>query len=146
MSASLIHSHPIALSRTAICQAASFHTTHKRSDLMEFFDDKKNWGANEVRCGRSWKIDELRLKSNVDLHKLWFVLLKERNMLLTMEENCKKHWELFPNPERIDKIADSMENLERVVRERNKAYHLLETGEHGEQPSKLVTSQLGKCI
>lgn len=39
---------------------------------MEFFDNEKNWGHDEVKCGRSWKKDELRLKSNSDLHKLWY--------------------------------------------------------------------------
>jgi hypothetical protein len=34
-----------------------------------------------------------------------FVLLKERNMLLTMEHECKEQAELFPNPERIDKVS-----------------------------------------
>lgn len=33
-----------------------------------------------------------------------YVLLKERNMLLTMEHECKAQFELFPNPERIDKV------------------------------------------
>lgn len=36
-----------------------------------------------------------------------------------------------------------MENIETVVRERNRAYHKLETGEHGERPGKLVFSRLG---
>jgi large subunit ribosomal protein L47 len=36
-----------------------------------------------------------------------------------------------------------MENLETVVRERNKAYHQLETGETGERPGRLVSNQLG---
>ena len=62
-----------------------------------------------------------------------FVLLKERNMLLTMEEAYKQETEIMPNQERIDKVEESMENLEYVVRERNRAYFELETGESGEQ-------------
>lgn len=38
------------------------------------------------------------------LHIFRFVLLKERNMLLTMEHECKANFNLFPNPERIDKV------------------------------------------
>lgn len=110
---------------------------------MDFFDDEKNWGATQVKSGRSWTKDELRIKSNSDLHKLWYVLLKERNMLLTMEENAKAEWKLFPSPERLDKVEESMENLETVVRERNKAYHMLETGETGERPEKLEMNILG---
>ncbi len=33
-----------------------------------------------------------------------YVLLKERNRLLTMEEEYRHQHELFPNPERIDKV------------------------------------------
>ncbi|KAL0119876.1 hypothetical protein PUN28_007954 [Cardiocondyla obscurior] len=131
------------LRSTPTLHCAFIHLTSERRDLMEFFDDPKNWGKNEVRVGRSWHKDELRLKSNSDLHKLWFVLLKERNMLMTMEEACKQAHEIFPNPERLDKVEDSMENLESIVRERNRAYHLLETGETGERPGQLVYSILG---
>ncbi|KAK2581581.1 hypothetical protein KPH14_002090 [Odynerus spinipes] len=122
---------------------ALLHTSLPKFDLMEFFDDKNNWGKDEVKVGRNWKKDELRLKSNEDLHKLWFVLLKERNMLLTMQEACKRADEIFPNPERLDKVEMSMENIESVVRERNRAYHLLETGETGERPARLVSNVLG---
>lgn len=110
---------------------------------MEFFEDKKNWGKNEVRCGRSWRLDELRIKSNSDLHKLWYVLLKEKNMLLTLEHECERTYELFPSPERIDKVQESMDNLETVVRERNKAYHMLETGRDGERPLRTETNRIG---
>lgn len=95
---------------------------------MEFFDDKKNWNENEVKHGRSWRLDELRIKSNEDLHKIWYVLLKERNMLKTMEHEYKREWKYWASPERIDKVEESMANIETVVKERNRAYYQLETG------------------
>lgn len=110
---------------------------------MEFFDNKKNWTKNEVRCGRSWRLDELRIKSNSDLHKLWYVLLKEKNMLLTMEHECDQKFELFPNPERIDKVQESMQNVETVVRERNRAYYRLEIGNDGERPAFFAPNRIG---
>lgn len=122
---------------------AGIHSTVPRYDLMEFFDDKKNWATNEVRSGRSWRLDELRIKSNSDLHKLWYVLLKEKNMLLTMEHECERLIELFPSPERLDKVQESMNNIETVVRERNKAYHLLETGRDGERPARVEANAIG---
>ncbi|XP_033223976.1 39S ribosomal protein L47, mitochondrial [Belonocnema kinseyi] len=128
---------------TSLARHAFIHTTPVRNGLMEFFDDEKNWGKRIIKVGREWYKDELRIKSNEDLHKLWYVLLKERNMLLTMEASAKRRYELFPNPERIDKVEISMENLEAVVRERNKAYHLLETGETGERPAKVVRNAIG---
>ena len=32
----------------------------------------------QIKAGRSWRSEELRLKSFDDLHKLWYVLLKEK--------------------------------------------------------------------
>nr|SVE85752.1 EOG090X0DBE [Daphnia pulicaria] len=119
---------------------ASIHTTSfKQSNLMAFFDDPKNFGAQEVKSGRSWTLDELRIKSNVDLQKLWFVLLKERNMLFTMEHNCREDCRLFPSPERIDKVQDSMRRIEEIVHERNDAFWQLEIGEKAPNPRAVKT-------
>jgi large subunit ribosomal protein L47 len=110
---------------------------------MEFFDDKKNWNENEVKHGRSWLLPELRIKSNTDLHKLWYILLKERNMLKTMEHQHKAQWVYWASPERIDKVEESMANIETVVRERNTAYYQLEVGHKGERPEKNLSNVLG---
>uniref|UniRef100_A0A1E1X9U2 Large ribosomal subunit protein uL29m n=1 Tax=Amblyomma aureolatum TaxID=187763 RepID=A0A1E1X9U2_9ACAR len=137
-------SRAVSLNRTsAVVCYSPLHTSCVQHGLMEFFEPKDKWGADEVRAGKSWSKDELRIKSNSDLHKLWYILLKEKNMLLTMEEAAKREAELFPNPERIDKVKESMTNLEAVVRERNEAYFLLETGETGEQPSVLKENLYG---
>ncbi|XP_005184837.1 large ribosomal subunit protein uL29m [Musca domestica] len=137
------HVQPQLCASASAITGRNFSTNQTKCDLMQFFDDPKNWPENEVKVGRAWKLDELRIKSNKELHQLWYVLLKERNMLLTMEHECNEKMELFPSPERLDKVKISMENLETVVRERNKAYHLLETGETGERPQRLVANNLG---
>jgi len=125
---------------------ASIHCSAVRMDLSEFFEVEKFRGEKTVRVGREWRKDELRLKSNTDLHKLWFVLLKERNMLLTMEEAHKDEFVAMPNPERVDKVEISMENLEEVVRERNKAFHQLEIGVSGERERVYRTDCFGRIV
>ncbi|KAL7674175.1 hypothetical protein ACOME3_000455 [Neoechinorhynchus agilis] len=119
---------PNALS-IALRPLASLTPTEK--GLMEFFDNEKNWGANYIVHGRSWRKEEIRLKSNIDIQKLWFVLLKERNMLLTMQEEYRRQYEVFPNPERIDKVELSMENILEVVKERDVAVNMLNKGRTG---------------
>lgn len=111
---------------------------------MQFFDEKKNWNENEVKHGRSWLLPELRIKSSSDLHKIWYVLLKERNMLKTMEEEHKNAWKFWASPERLDKVDESMQNIETVVKERNRAYYELETGTKFESvPSRRLYNELG---
>ena len=99
-----------------------------------------------MKCVSTDRKDELRLKSHSDLHKLWFVLLKERNMLLTMEQAYKEEYVNLPNEERIDKVELSMENLEEVVRERNRAYYQLEVGSSGERERTYRPDCFGRMV
>ena len=55
--------------------------TASNDQLVAFTEDPDLRGEEEVKTGRAWRADELRLKSHDDLHKLWYVLLKEKNKL-----------------------------------------------------------------
>lgn len=57
-----------------------------------------------------------------DLHKLWFVLLKERNMLETYKQYAKATGQVMENKERIQKVAVSMARLKTVIGERSLEY------------------------
>ena len=74
------------------------------------------------RVGRSWKASELRLKSFEDLHKLWFVLVKERNMLETERDVAKRRGVQMNNPARLRKVRVSMARLKTVLNERSREY------------------------
>ncbi|KAF0685101.1 Aste57867_22975 [Aphanomyces stellatus] len=72
--------------------------------------------------GGDWKAWMLRNKSTEDLHKLWYVLLKERNALLTEQAECHGKNMVFPNPFRKSKVRKSMARIKLVLHERSLIY------------------------
>lgn len=94
----------------------SFHSSRQSSGINDFFH-----GAASGKTGREWSCADLRLKSFDDLHKLWFVLLKERNMLFTHQQFCKSSMIQMQNPERFHKVKKSMAHIKRVLHERHLA-------------------------
>lgn len=58
--------------------------------------------ASFPSAGRAWLASELRLKSFDDLHRLWFICLKERNMLLTERLYYKQVGQAQPDPHRLE--------------------------------------------
>ncbi|XP_072264248.1 large ribosomal subunit protein uL29m [Pyxicephalus adspersus] len=117
-------------------QRTSFHSSAERRGLEEFFDDPQNWGEKTVKSGELWTINQLRGKSSEDLHKLWYVLLKEKNMLLTLEQESKRQRVAMPSPYRLYKVTKSMEHLDKVVNERETALRLLQTGQEKGRPGE----------
>jgi len=70
--------------------------------------------------GRSWKSDELRLKSDADLHKLWYVLLKEKLALKSdmYHLGIREHEKVTIIKQCIQKVSLSMSRLRSVMGER----------------------------
>lgn len=70
--------------------------------------------------GRAWRAEELRLKSHSDLHKLWYVLLKEKNKLKSDFLMAKQMQQMFFGHDSMGKVQLSMARLLTVVNERKK--------------------------
>ncbi len=68
--------------------------------------------------GRAWTAADLRKKSWDDLHSLWIVLLKERNLLLSERDAARARKERLANPFRATKVRKSMSRVKAVMWER----------------------------
>ncbi|KMT05795.1 hypothetical protein BVRB_7g166340 [Beta vulgaris subsp. vulgaris] len=111
-----ILSAAVASEHSSASAAASISV---RNPLEQFFEvDRAADDEKRVVYGRGWKASELRLKSWDDLHKLWYVLLKEKNMLMTQRQMLNAQNLRFPNPERISKVRRSMCRIKHVLTER----------------------------
>lgn len=84
------------------------HTSTRLKGLEEFFEGGKSLpvfdGQTKAVYGRAWSAPELRLKSFEDLHKLWFVLLKELNLLSTQKSEATRLGQKFFAKSRIHKV------------------------------------------
>ena len=76
--------------------------------------------ANSTAAGRAWKANELRLKSFEDLHKLWYVCLKEKNLLETERHMARATKTEFKNDWRLPAVKTSMARIKTVINERRK--------------------------
>ncbi len=70
------------------CIVRGFHSSAVNQGIEEFFE--KKIGTESVIIGRPWTAADLRRKSFEDLQKLWYVLYKERNMLLSEREKRRR--------------------------------------------------------
>jgi len=90
------------------------------SPLDAFRDTVPREKREAEPVGRSWTVKELRRKSYDDLHKLWYVLYKERNMLLTESNLSRRHGYSMVQPERRKKVRKSMGAIKHVLGERKR--------------------------
>jgi hypothetical protein len=88
-------------------------------NLYEFTGYKEDT-RQYLSTGRPWRAEELRLKSHDDLHKLWYVLLKEKNKLKSDWLVSSQLGQQFYGYSDILKVRLSMSRLLTVVNERKK--------------------------
>eukprot|EP01041_Mallomonas_annulata_P005332 gene5332-10661_t len=110
-------------------QLATFHCTPISRGIEEFFDPKKLKPTDVIITGRSWTAADLRRKSFDDLHKLWYVLYKERNLLLTAKEKARRSLRPISAAEeaRYMKVKRSMGAMKLVLAERKRISQMLKT-------------------
>ncbi|KAF9013282.1 mitochondrial 39-S ribosomal protein L47 (MRP-L47)-domain-containing protein [Cyathus striatus] len=101
--------------------------------------------------GRAWKASELRLKSFQDLHTLWYVTLRERNLLATQKEEARRMGvmssQFYVSRARLEACRKTMAHIKAVINERRLAYLKaveLAEKEVEEYHNKVVLQQLQK--
>lgn len=75
-------------------------------------------------AGRAWNASELRLKSFDDLHKLWWTVIKECNVLYTQKDEARRRNVRFINSDRLTKCRQSLARIKTVLTERQKSQKL----------------------
>ncbi|KAJ2776984.1 54S ribosomal protein L4 mitochondrial, partial [Coemansia linderi] len=93
--------------------------------LEEFFESSQRLPVTRDQTGRAWTASELRQKSWEDLQKLWYVVLKERNVLASQAEETRRlsiPSKYFSNKSRVVKCKKSMARIKTVLNERRLAW------------------------
>jgi len=103
------------------CRGIATQTFPTLMSLDEFRDPVPRQKRMQELVGRSWSVKELRRKNYDDLQKLWIVLYKERNMLLTERQIGRRRSIIFPQPERFQKVQKSMGAIRHVLGERKRS-------------------------
>jgi len=106
----------------AVPARSFFQASRPARSLDDFFTNQQ---AKHV--GRSWECRELANKSFEDLRQLWFVLLKEKNMLLTYRNLCRQTTTQMKNPRRMSLVRKSMANIKSVLHQRNHEHKMAST-------------------
>jgi len=113
-------------------KSKSFHSSRAVSfGFEEFVEPAKTKPTDVFVAGRSWTVSDLRRKNFDDLHKLWYVLYKERNLLLSEREKSRRGQRPVStlDENRYIKVKRSMGAIKHVLKERSKIKKILATEE-----------------
>ncbi|EXJ81064.1 hypothetical protein A1O3_07352 [Capronia epimyces CBS 606.96] len=127
------HPLPVPVARDHRTTAAEYAGSEDHG-LWGFFDQKRQSMLppdEESSHGRAWTYQELSVKSFEDLHKLYWVCVKEQNRALTREKERKRvraGYGALESEERVDAIRETMTLIREVLADRQLSYdqaHLL---------------------
>ncbi|KAK0643498.1 mitochondrial 39-S ribosomal protein L47 (MRP-L47)-domain-containing protein [Cercophora newfieldiana] len=102
--------------------------TDPNHGLWEFFASREaavSPPAEDAKHGRGWMVEELRGKSWEDLHKLWWVCVKERNRISTASYDRNRNSLGFGDAEaraRDNEVKVTMRGIKHVLTERQYAW------------------------
>ncbi|KAF2092317.1 MRP-L47-domain-containing protein, partial [Saccharata proteae CBS 121410] len=101
--------------------------TDPNHGLWGFFKDKKllTTPKEEFAFGRAWSEVELRRKSWDDLHKLWWVCVKERNRIATVtheRQRLRAGYGEYEALERDATVHETQKNIRTVLLQRYYAF------------------------
>ncbi|KAG8730276.1 54S ribosomal protein L4 mitochondrial [Ceratobasidium sp. 414] len=99
--------------------------------------------------GRPWLASELRRKSFKDLHTLWYILARERNLLATQDHEARRQnidAGSFTNiTQRNRRCQKSMSRIKQVLNERRLAYdQAVQLHQEGVTPEQLAAAEAEK--
>ncbi|KAH7913402.1 mitochondrial 39-S ribosomal protein L47 (MRP-L47)-domain-containing protein [Hygrophoropsis aurantiaca] len=128
---------------------AFFRKTQKKGEKVGY-ETVESRDSIAEDSGRSWKAIELRRKSFKDLHTLWYVLVRERNLLATQREEARRIG--VRNPEALaattkaHQCRKSMARIKCVINERRLLYekHLRATPPEAKESSNPSTTPANK--
>ncbi|KAL4537984.1 hypothetical protein Ndes2526B_g04164 [Nannochloris sp. 'desiccata'] len=102
--------------------ACALSTTSRVQGLEEIIPKFPKEGEPLQSIGQAWTAKDLRQKSWDDLHKLWFVLAKERNLLQSEKLAYARARTQMPDPSRLTKVRKGMNRIKQVMSERLKEH------------------------
>ncbi|KAL5520106.1 hypothetical protein ACEPAG_1766 [Sanghuangporus baumii] len=104
---------------------AFFRKVSSEGGLSFEYDTVQSAEKAGTKMGRSWNATELRRKSFKDLHTLWYIVLRERNLLATQAAEAKR---LGINDGHLDtgekdkRCRKTMARIKTILNERRLAY------------------------
>mmetsp|Transcript_7458 Transcript_7458/g.18310 ORF Transcript_7458/g.18310 Transcript_7458/m.18310 type:complete len:312 (-) Transcript_7458:286-1221(-) len=136
--------HGIVQSRSYASSAPAAAAKEYAPNLLDAFRDPVDRQTRmQEPVGRQWSVKELRRKSYEDLHRLWYVLYKEKNMLLTEQQLSRRRQLVFPQPDRFRKVQKGMGAIRQVLGERKREAVAAHLERHRENElAKRMTAEL----